>query len=264
MATAANSLEKTRARIGERVRELRRERHWTQEELAGRLDLSQGRYSEIERGKGSFTAEQFLSILKLFNAPLSVFDDSSVDSQTQLQNALARLGADHLKESEDVLPSERLDSVVDAIREALLLGTPRVLTGLAPVLVRNIDEVNLGSVGSLMVQYGLERRLGWLVENTLEAVRSRIAQSPPRPRTRTYKRAEVVLQLFLDFVISNHHGRLFDYPNAPPDILDRGIRTNELLADVRAASSQPSRRWGIVTRLQPRDFEDALRAVDPP
>jgi transcriptional regulator with XRE-family HTH domain len=262
MATAANSLEKTRARIGERVRELRRERHWTQAELATKLDLSQGRYSEIERGKGSFTAEQFLSILKLFNAPLSDFEDRGSDPHARVQNAIARLGAEHLSEVDEVLPSEQLTSVGDVIREALVLGTPRLLTGLAPVLVRNIDHVHLGSIGSQMIRYGLERRLGWLVENTVEAIRARLAASPPRPWTRRYKQADVALQSFLNYVVSGPYRSLFDHANAPPDILDHVIRTPETLAAVTATSSQPSKRWNIVTRLQPSDFEDALRAVD--
>jgi transcriptional regulator with XRE-family HTH domain len=54
-------LKKSRAWIARNVRELRKERRWTQAELAKRLDLSQARLSEIEGGDGSFTAEQFSS-----------------------------------------------------------------------------------------------------------------------------------------------------------------------------------------------------------
>ena len=49
--------------------------------------------SEIERGDGSFTAEQFLAILKLFNVPASHFTSSTPQPDSSLQNALARLGA---------------------------------------------------------------------------------------------------------------------------------------------------------------------------
>jgi len=41
--------------------------------LAGQLGLEQSRLSEIERGDVSFTAEQFVAILKLFNVPPSHF-----------------------------------------------------------------------------------------------------------------------------------------------------------------------------------------------
>jgi transcriptional regulator with XRE-family HTH domain len=263
MPRARDSFRKSRVRISEKVRDLRRQRQWTQAELAEQLGLSQGRYSQLERGTGSFTAEQFLALLKLFNVPVSDFGVLARDPHAEVQNTLARLGAQHLQESESVLPSEQLKSTLDVIREALLLGTPRLLTGIAPVLVKNIDDINLGTVGSRMIQYGLDRRLGWLIENTLEAVRSRIAHSPPRPWLRQYKRAEVLLDSFLGFIIAAHHSRLFDYPNAATDVLDHGIRTRETLAAVTEAGSPASKRWNIVTRLQPIDFENALRAADP-
>ena len=60
------SLDKDRRRIAAKVRELRQSRNWTQAELSKRLQLSQSRLSEIERGAGSFTAEQFLLLLRLF------------------------------------------------------------------------------------------------------------------------------------------------------------------------------------------------------
>ena len=63
----SQQLEKTKADIARKVHDLRRGRRWTQAELARRLDLSQSRLSEVERGDGSFTAEQFLTILRLFN-----------------------------------------------------------------------------------------------------------------------------------------------------------------------------------------------------
>lgn len=50
----SSSLDKLRIRVGKRVRELRHARRWTQVELARQLDVSQGRLSEIEAGKGSF------------------------------------------------------------------------------------------------------------------------------------------------------------------------------------------------------------------
>jgi transcriptional regulator with XRE-family HTH domain len=259
MATAANSLGKARARIGERVRELRRNRQWTQAELAERLDLSQGRYSEIERGKGSFTAEQFLALLKLFNVPLSDFSDGSDDPHAAIQNALARLGADHLFERFDVLPSERLQSANDAIREALIWATPRLLTGTAPVLVRQADHINLKGIHARLVELGAGRRFGWLVENTLLAIRARLEQSLPPAQTRAYRRAEVLLQEFLAFLESKQTSPAF----FAIEYIEEGIRTKASLDAVAAASSPSSQRWGIVTRLKPNDFTDALRAAEP-
>ena len=51
-----------RTLISNKVRTLREGRHWTQAELAKRLGISQGWLSTIERGQGSFTAEQFLDM----------------------------------------------------------------------------------------------------------------------------------------------------------------------------------------------------------
>ena len=97
-----------RSRISHQVRDLRRERRWTQAELAKHLDLSQSRLSEIEGGQGSFTAEQFLMLLKLFNVPASHFGGPQRDREGQTQNALLRLGARDLRQSPHVLPGEEL------------------------------------------------------------------------------------------------------------------------------------------------------------
>src|SRR5262245_35987584 len=66
-------LNNIRQAVAKRVRALRTERRFTQSELAARMGLSQGRLSQIERGDGSFTAEQFLLLLRLFNVPVSHF-----------------------------------------------------------------------------------------------------------------------------------------------------------------------------------------------
>src|SRR5262245_20270642 len=130
-ADSRNELREARVIIAERVRRLRRERRWTQAELARRLGLSQSRLSEVEHGAGSFTAEQFLLILKLFNVGVSHFaDDRRLEEDVGLQNALARLGGVHLQERADLLPSERLEDVNDVVREALIAGAARHITAL--------------------------------------------------------------------------------------------------------------------------------------
>jgi len=108
-----------RTEIGSKVRALRTQRLWTQAELAKRLGLSQARLSEIERGLGSFSAEHLLELLRLFNVDVSHFESSPPDPTSQLQNALARLGARHLVESENVLPSSRIAHVNEVVLEVL-------------------------------------------------------------------------------------------------------------------------------------------------
>ena len=71
--------------------------------------------SAIERGAGSFSAEQFIEILRLFNVPVShVASEARADPDSALQNLLARLGASELHES-DALPSER---ILDSMRRS--------------------------------------------------------------------------------------------------------------------------------------------------
>src|SRR5580658_4096332 len=96
------SIEKVREKVALKVQELRKDRHGTEAQLARRLHLSQSRLSEVERGSGSFTAEQFLTILKLFNVTASEFAPEAQAQDSELQNTLARLGAFHLQESSDV------------------------------------------------------------------------------------------------------------------------------------------------------------------
>src|SRR3954470_5298358 len=102
--------------IGNRLRELRLARGLSQVELARELGLSQSRVSAIEHGRLSLSAEEFLDVLKLFNVPATDFVNASRASESQLQNALERLGATHLRENPDVLPSDAVKDVSDVIR----------------------------------------------------------------------------------------------------------------------------------------------------
>src|SRR5687768_17386784 len=101
--SVSHDLDHLRQGVCAKVRDLRLGRRWTQAELAVRLGMSQSRLSQVERGEGSFTAEQLIEILRLFNVPLDQFIPAP-DPDAELQNAFARLGAFHLRESPDVLP----------------------------------------------------------------------------------------------------------------------------------------------------------------
>jgi transcriptional regulator with XRE-family HTH domain len=247
-----------RARIAGVVRALRKERGWTQAELAEKLGLSQNRLSEIERGDGSFTAEQFLLILKIFNVTTARFADTP-DRAQQLQNALARLGASHLQESAAVIPAEGLADVVTAIRETLLLADPRLTTALAPVLCANVDRVSLSKLYLDLGSVGLERRLAWLCENTLAALDSDILRELPRTWAQRVRRAIVVLGAFLDPL--EHRLESQTIGSSSPDVFDPSIRSKQTLDSVQATASSISRKWGIVSALQPRDFAQAIRAA---
>lgn len=243
-----------RAKIARKVKALREERRWTQAELSGRLGLSQSRLSEVERGQGSFTAEQFLTILKLFNVPVTHFA-SERKASAELQNALARLGAGHLQESQDVLPSELLDQVGDVVWEVLITAeSPRYVTSLGPVIVRNIDRLGLPKLRIRFREAGVERRLGWLIDNVLEAIRRELKHELPRRFAQLYRRAEVVLGTQSPHEAPDRRDR------ASQDLLDPDISSKKTLEEVNASRSSISRRWGIVTALQPEDFVEALKA----
>lgn len=243
-----------RERIAEVVRGLRRERAWTQAELAKKLDISQGRLSQIESGGGSFSAEQLLLILKLFNVTPARFTDGLENPGSQLQNALARLGARHLYEGDDVLPAASSDDASKIVAEALTEGDPRLTAALAPVVVSNIDRIPLAKAQLDLARAGFERRLPWLCENLVEAIQSELKTRPPQSWAKEARRADLVLKLFLGSAAPPSEGALADW-----DALDSGIRTMKTALVVREAASEPSRKWRIITSLTPQDFARALR-----
>ncbi len=260
-ASSKADLRNSRGKIASRVRSLRKARLWTQADLAQRIGVSQARLSQLERGTGSFTAEQFLVILKLFNVDVTHFAPRAPsDHDRDVQNALARLGASHLRESDDVLPSKWLADLSVLVHETLLAPSPRLLAALAPVLVRNIDRINLRKLHADLADVGLERRLAWLVDNTFDALRSGPVDLP-RTWARQCRRAAVVLDEFRAFVISYQQALPLERLPTAVDVLDSEIRSKKSLDAVKAASSLASRRWGIVTRLQPDDFLVALRSA---
>jgi transcriptional regulator with XRE-family HTH domain len=250
-------LNKVRLSIARRVHQLRTERRWTQGELARRLGVSQNHVSDLERGRGSFTAEQLLALLGLFNVPASSFLPSSSASQgsgAELQNALSRLGAAHLREIPDVVPSDALEAPGDVIREALLADSARHVTALAPVLVANVDRVNLRRIFGELADAGLDRRFAWVVDNTVEALHIVLPRSTRGEWTQRARRAETLLAGLRGFLV-DHHARGGE---APDDVLDPDINNARTLEQVKRGASEISKRWGVVSSLQPADFVEAI------
>ncbi len=249
-------LEQTRLRVVAKVRELRTGRNWTQAELAAHLGLSQARLSEIERGGGSFSAEQLLEVLRLFNVSVDAFLPPQ-DPEDELQNALARLGAIELRELPDVLPSARVAEVISVARETLLAPrSPRLLLALAPVLIKNLDAVNLDVLHAELAGLGFPARVPWLVDNVAAAL-LQVGVGKGRPAAARWHRARLVLGHFLARHPAPVQGAT---PPACFDHLDANIRSERTLAKALEASSGISRRWGVVTELHPEHFADALRA----
>jgi len=176
-----------------------------------------------------------------------------------IQNALARLGATQLQESAQVLLSQELEDVDDVVREALLLGFPRLVAAIAPVLAAHAERLNFSRLYAELEKVGHERRLAWVVENTLIALDIIADKAAPQANewSKLRRRAEVPLRLFLEFVGARKE---VEPPHGPPDVLDATIRSRRTLEEVQRHASKPSTRWGIVTSLQPEDFVQALRA----
>jgi HTH-type transcriptional regulator/antitoxin HipB len=254
-----DKLKKIRIEIARSVRELRQRRRLSQTDLAAELDLSQSRLSEIERGNGSFSAEQLIVLLRLFNVTVTQLSGTFEDNEEQqLHNALARLGAAQLFEDTNVIPSEALQRPASVIRQTLLAANPRMLTALGPVLVENCDELDLTRILAETREIGLGRRFAWVVENVYEALSALVALTLKRTHRRRFRRTELLLGKFLD----RAYDQLVDEIGPRTwDIVDRNIRTTKTLEELEEDLSEISKRWGVISALQPGEFEASLRAT---
>jgi transcriptional regulator with XRE-family HTH domain len=250
-------MENLRSTLARNLRELRRSRRWSQREVAEQIGLSQSRLSQIERGDGSFTAEQLIKLIQLFNVSIDdvLPNDQRDQYETQLQNALARFGASHLRTNDSVPPTGELGDIQSVIRAALISGRPRLITALAPVVVQNVDDIDLQLVSLRLAESGFSRRLPWLAENILEAVRREQVSESSRTRLRRLRRAELLLDNYV--ALTGERGT----SGGAEDLLDRDVRSKKTLTMTRRALSDISKKWGITTSLQPVDFRQALAAA---
>lgn len=244
-------LAETRLRVAARLRALRKERGWTQVELAAHLGLSQARLSEIERGGGSFTAEQLIEVLRLFNVDIAEFLPPG-NADDELQNALIRYGATHLRQVPGVAATGRYSSPSEAILATLLESrSSRLVTALAPVLLTHIDSISLPGLRLWLRKEHREHRLGWLLEN----VRDALTHVPPDADASWKRRAARAITVL--------NGELEHFPadlaDSPPDLFDPTIRSPRSRDRVwNHEASAISRRWGIVSDLVPDDFRTAI------
>lgn len=248
----------SRKEIGLKLKALREARQFSQVDLAKRLEISQAGLSLIERGQASLNAEDFLQVLRIFNVPASHFysDQNKGSTDSVLQNALARLGAAHFYENAS-LPSENLEQANHVIREVLIDGrNPRHITALAPVIIAQIGQIHLSKLWAEFCTLGFERRLGWLLENTLEALK--LAPKPPDlTAARSYRQAETVLHQFLGSIGT---GAPINGDIPLPDVLGVIATSNKTLLSLEKQSSPLSAKWRILSPFQIQDFVDALKA----
>lgn len=254
-------IDRSRLEIVKKIRRLRQENHWTQARLARLLGLSQNRLSEIERGRGSFTAEQLLLILKIFNVSLRHFSSGpTVSEENLLQNAIARLGASPLQENRDLLPTEKLENATAVIREVLTSSAhPRQITALGPVIVNQLNSLGLNNLRLAFLGEGRINRLGWLFECVLFAVRNELHTAPqrlPREWRDRYHRAIVLLQNILKspgFAVRPLQNNSED--PLEPEVL----QSQESFEDAKTSRDRFAKKWGVVTRIKTADFVQALK-----
>ena len=253
----------TNSIIGSRVKELREQRRQTQSALAVLLGISQSQLSKIESGRGSVSAEQLLTLLRHFNVTVEEFTGARAHAGAQIQKALAREGATQLVEDESVLPSERLKGAVAAIREALISAeSARQIAAIAPVIVSNTGQINFSRLRADFAELGLENRLGWAIENTLEAIALESNDHLPNEWRRKYRRAKLILEIFFEPWRVLPRITPGD-PAVPPnyDALDAEITSPEGLKEVVENLSPVAKRWKIATRIEVDDFVRALRGA---
>lgn len=244
-------LQQTRRRVAAQVRELRQTRGLTQAELGRLLGISQARLSEIEGGDGSFTAEQLLAMLTLFNVDIGRFLPPTNDDD-ELQNALIQLGAVHLRQVPGVASSGRYALPSWAVLAVLLTPrSARLVTALGPVLLQHIDSVSLPALRDKLATAGRPARLGWLIEN----VRDALLLPPPTKDAELRRRVSRAI-----LVLSNELDTFPPPPtNAPIDVLDPTLRSKESLDLVWNQQASPiSRRWRIATDIQTDDLRKAI------
>jgi transcriptional regulator with XRE-family HTH domain len=245
--------------ISQGIRSARLGRRLSQAKLAQKLGISQSRLSEIEQGKGSITAEQFIVMLQFFNLPISHFvKQEKASFEDQLQNRLIQLGGTQLREKADVLPSEKLSDVCAVILESLISGfTSRRLMALVPVIIKHIDQASLKFIESKLKELGLENRLYWLMNGVGNALHMRLQLYVSREYKLLYKKAEIEFSLW----------GLYEFANIKKvreieDVLDQNIMSQKTLDQVRTSRDALAKTWNIVTRVTQENFSNALLEME--
>lgn len=251
------SLDKIKKDIVESIRGVRKERRFTQKELADLLGITQARYSQIENGNGSFTAEQLVILMQKFNIALDLLVQEKKSGVSHLQNALSRFGAGELYEEPDLLPSERLAEVSRVVIETIVSAeSSRQIASLAPVIVKNISYINFNAIRMSLQDIGLSGRLGWLLENCSSAIAQITKGVVSRQNGALYGRALVKIDPVVGLIWS-HWSALED--NLPEDVLDGAIASQRTLDEVKGSRDPLAKKWKIATRITTDDFVKALK-----
>jgi transcriptional regulator with XRE-family HTH domain len=243
-------------KVGEIIKKIRLEREITQADLAKKLGISRPWLTEIEKGNGALSAEQFVFLLSYFNQTLDDFFPSNKGYATlHLQNALVRLGASFLKENDELMPSEKFRDMETVVFETVILGESALLLALVPVIVKNVEIARLQRIASRLQSLGLESRFWWLIEGTYLAIEKRMEGYQSKEWSKIYRQSKWVLgqiRKLSHFFFDVHRG------NYPEDILDKTISSQKTYQEVKRLRDSLAIRWRIVTRIRETDFVNVL------
>lgn len=234
-----------RRRIAELVSAERRTRVLPQTTLAAELGVSQAHLSNVERGRASFTAEQFLYLVQRFNLSLETFLPV-VDDDAAVQNALLHHGAWHLAQ----VPSAgapRYANVNELIVRVLRVPLPRHVAALLPVVLHRVRELSLPAVRDGLDHAHVAHRLEWL----LDVIEHALAKKPlPETYVLPAREVRMVISLVRDST----------EPDVVrgPDVLDLAIRSVETARELLATGDPIARKHNIATSLTVAYFVDAM------
>lgn len=93
-----------------RLKELRKEAHLTQVELAKRLGIGQSSYADWERGKKKPTQENLIKIAQFFNVPLDYLVGNTESKGAEIDNIelLFRMNSNGLTDEEKAVFKKEL------------------------------------------------------------------------------------------------------------------------------------------------------------
>lgn len=247
-----------RQRIGPKVRRLRQERRWTLAELARRIAISESRLSELERGGGSFTAEQLLLLFRMFQVGPEDFverNDAHDAVAGSLQTALMKFGARHLVADGSLVIRREHERPVDVVQDVLIkYPSARFLTALPPVLIENLSAVSYPVVQHAVVQAGVPNRWGWLLAQFLEALdRVGVGHASVRWR-RDSARARTVTEHFLQAIPRPRE-------EEQVDLMDPDLRSAASVRSATVSASEIDRKWHVLSRLGTHDFVGPLEVL---
>ncbi len=130
MGTREPGLRSERGALGERIREFRLKRGWTQQQLAERVGVQQKQISSYERGANILSGQTFIALAEAFGVSLDYLAQLSAHSSPQ--GAIADLDllekaqkVDRLDEHDRALVKDVMDLVVLKSRVRQLAGSER-------------------------------------------------------------------------------------------------------------------------------------------